>query len=203
MGSFGVYAAKISARLMSSNEIYSRESLLEAIQAGRKFEYIFFWGHRPTEDGSISASCCSQWFEAGFDVDGQFYPTAEHFMMAQKARLFADREMLGKILASKTPNEAKAFGRKVRGFKEDIWNENCFEFVVKGNIEKFSQNPRLLHWLQGTRGKILVEASPTDAIWGIGMHRDDASCRNPSKWNGTNLLGFALMKVRDQLFNKS
>jgi len=180
-------------------EIYSREALLGAIAGGKGFEYIFFWGHRETDDGSISASCCSQWFEAGFDKADLYYKSAEHFMMAEKARLFGDEELLAKIIASKTANEAKALGRKIRGFDESVWNDKCFDIVVNGNLEKFSQNPRLEHWLRASSGKVLVEASPTDTIWGIGLHRDDPASKDPAKWNGSNLLGFALMKVRDLL----
>ena len=174
---------------------FRKDELLRALKNGEKFHYVFFWGHRSFE-GTVGPSCCSQWFEAGFDVDGNSYPTAEHFMMAEKARLFSDQEMLARILECRSPSEAKSFGRKVKGFDNEIWTSNCYEIVVRGNVQKFSQNPRLAHWLLSTEPAVLVEASPTDPIWGIGVHHDDPASRDPFKWPGQNLLGFALMKVR-------
>ncbi|MBX9723738.1 MAG: NADAR family protein [Candidatus Obscuribacterales bacterium] len=180
-------------------EIFNRETLVEAIKSGQKFDYLFFWGHREKADGEIGPSCCSQWFAVGFTQGNDFYRSAEHFMMAEKARLFNDEKIRHEILKAETPNEAKSLGRKVKNFDAEVWNASCFDIVVEGNFQKFSQNPRLAHWLCATNPKILVEASPTDAIWGIGLHQDDPLSRNPLDWQGSNLLGFALMKVRNKL----
>lgn len=178
---------------------YSREVLLEALERGETFEYIFFWGHRPPPDGSIGPSCCSQWFASGFEVDGARYPTAEHFMMAEKARLFGDPETAERILHAPTPQDAKGLGRKVRNFDSATWSAQCFDIVVRANLAKFSQNPRLGAWLRSTAPKVLVEVSPEDPIWGIGLHRDDPRASEPLEWQGTNLLGFALMQVRERV----
>ncbi len=105
--------------------IYSKAALLEAIEGGQQFEYLLFYGHRQNADGSVSNSCFSQWFPAKFEIDGIKYPTAEHFMMAEKARLFGDDEMLEKIVQCATPKEAKAFGRKVRNFDDEMWKKRC------------------------------------------------------------------------------
>jgi len=178
---------------------YTRDDLLSAVEAGRTFDYLYFWGHRPEADGSIGPSCCSQWFTVSFEVGGVSYASAEHFMMAEKARLFGDIEMIKRILMTPTANEAKALGRKVAGFDATEWEAHSFNIVVRGNEAKFSQNPRLRAWLIKTEPSILVESSPVDPIWGIGLHRDDPRAQDPKEWNGSNLLGFALTKVRDLL----
>ncbi len=83
-----------------------RQETIDQITAGEQFEFYFFWGHTPPKDGTVNKSCLSQWFEAGFDIDGVTYKTAEHWMMAEKARLFGDNEMLEQIIAAPTPKEA-------------------------------------------------------------------------------------------------
>lgn len=178
---------------------HTQISLLNALEKGQTFEYIFFWGHRPQPDGRIGPSCCSQWFDAGFTLNGVRYATAEHFMMAEKARLFGDLETLDRILKAHTPQDAKGLGRKVRNFDSARWEAQAFERVVQGNIAKFGQNPRLGAWLRATAPRVLVEASPEDPIWGIGLHRDDPRALDPRRWEGKNLLGFALMTVRDRM----
>ncbi len=183
--------------------IKSKEELLEQIAAGKQFGYLFFWGHRQPAGGGVGPSCCSQWFAAGFDIEGIHYPTVEHYMMAEKAKLFGDDDMGKKILAAETPDKAKGFGRKVKNFDHDKWEQNCFDIVVAGNIAKFSQNRKLGNWLCGTAPQVLVEASPVDPIWGIGLHRDDPRAQNPQEWPGTNRLGFALMVVRQHLLSKA
>jgi ribA/ribD-fused uncharacterized protein len=119
--------------------------------------------------------------------------------MAGKARLFNDHEILEQILKAETPNQAKSLGRKVRNFDPKIWNENKYEIVKQGNFLKFSQNEKFKEFLLSTDDTILVEASPYDKIWGIGMLETNAKAKDPTQWNGENLLGFALMEVRDEL----
>lgn len=177
----------------------TREILLTEIALEKNFEYLLFYGARVAADGSISETCCSQWYPAKFTVDGVDYPTAEHFMMAEKARAFRDDESLAKILQSKSPADAKALGRKVRNFDSTLWAKQSFQIVVSANIAKFSQNEKLAAWLRISAPKILVEASPTDKIWGIGMAVSDPHAKDPVKWRGRNLLGFALTRVRDEL----
>jgi ribA/ribD-fused uncharacterized protein len=162
-------------------------------------KYLFFWGHQPSADGTITKSCFSQWWLAPFVTDGIEYKTAEHWMMAQKALLFNDTEIAAKIVAVKTPAAAKKLGREIRNFDASIWDEKKFDIVVKGNFHKFFQHPELRRFLLNTIDLVLVEASPVDAIWGIGMAADHPDIQNPSAWKGENLLGFALMEVRDQL----
>ncbi|MFC02980.1 NADAR family protein [Listeria monocytogenes] len=180
---------------------YTLEKIQHKYRKGEKLKYIFFWGHQPAEDGKISKSCFSQWWICSFKVDGVEYNCAEQFMMAEKAKIFNDMEMREKILAAKHPKQAKDFGRLISGFQEDIWLKNRFNIVMRANQAKFSQNEELKKFLMQTKNRILVEASPVDKIWGIGMAADNKNVENPLYWKGLNLLGFALMAVRDELEN--
>jgi ribA/ribD-fused uncharacterized protein len=120
-------------------------------------------------------------------------------MMAEKARLFGDEAARAQILKASSPNAAKQLGRQVKHFDEQVWAESRFQLVVAGNLAKFSQNHELGNYLLGTGDKVLVEASPVDRIWGIGLAAGDAQAKNPEQWRGLNLLGFALMETRQRL----
>ncbi len=175
-------------------EIYTLEELQNYIALGNKIKYLYFWGHKEKGVG-ITKSCFSQWYESSFEHNGVLYLTAEHYMMAEKARLFNDDVALEKVLASTNPGAAKAAGREVQGFELELWLKKRFEIVVAGNLLKF-KNPVLKEFLLNTKNRVLVEASPVDKIWGIGMAQDNELASNPFNWKGLNLLGFALMKVR-------
>jgi ribA/ribD-fused uncharacterized protein len=162
-------------------------------------KFLFFWGHQPNKDGSISKTCFSQWWLSSFEVDKVIYNTAEHWMMAKKAELFNDNEVLAKIIKANSPAEAKKLGREVKNYDDKLWLANRYEIVKQGNYHKFSQNVDLQQFLINTNDRVLVEASPVDPIWGIGMASDHKDVMNPEKWKGLNLLGFALMEVRDEL----
>jgi ribA/ribD-fused uncharacterized protein len=153
-------------------------------------QFVFFW-RPPTVFG--------QWTWSEFVVDGERYTCAEQFMMAEKARLFQDEEVRARILATESPREHKKLGRKVRGFSEARWVASREEIVYRGNIAKFSQNPDMLRQLLATGDRILVEASPLDRIWGIGLRGDDPRASDRASWQGLNLLGEALMRVRATL----
>lgn len=173
------------------------EQLKNEYAQGKQFKYVFFWGHK--KFNKITKTCFSQWYECKFTVDGVEYHTAEQYMMAQKAVLFGDKEVLQKIMSADNPAVYKSLGRQIRNFDENIWNEHKFQIVVNGNTAKFSQNPELLDFLLKTGDRVLVEASPYDRIWGIGLAKDTPDIENPFKWKGINLLGFALMEVRENL----
>lgn len=183
-----------------------RAELCRRADAGEVFDFVFFWGHTAKTDrdgllvpGIADTSCFSQWSAASFVVDKVFYRTAEHFMMASKARLFGDEEARRSILAAETPAQAMGLGRGVAGFDSAIWDRERFAVVVRGSIEKFRQNPALHDVLLGTGDRVLVEAAPRDVIWGIGLSRDNPKALDPRTWRGQNLLGFALMEARATL----
>jgi len=184
---------------MSLESVRSREELVRAVQMGLRPQYLFFWGHRPLPNGEIGKPCLSQWWPAPFSVGQITYPTAEHFMMAEKARLFGDEAARAQIIQAATPKLAKELGRQIKNFKEDVWSESRFKFVIEGNLAKFIQNHELAKFLFETGDKVLVEASPSDCIWGIGLAFKSELATNPERWRGLNLLGFALMEVRHRL----
>ncbi|MFD9910063.1 NADAR family protein [Streptomyces sp. NPDC059063] len=180
-------------------DIRSMDSLKAAVRAGRPLKYVYFWGHSPRRDGALGASCFSQWWPSPFTADGVEYATAEHWMMAAKARLFGDAEAERAVLAARTPAEAKRAGRLVRGFDDAIWARERFGIVVRGSVLKFTSDDALRAYLVGTGERVLVEASPVDAVWGVGLDAEGARSAGPEGWRGLNLLGFALMSARDRL----
>lgn len=175
--------------------------LTERAARGERFKYLWFWGHQPLRDGSAGKGCLSQWWQSPFTVDGVEYATAEHWMMAGKARLFGDAEAERRVLAASHPREAKSAGRQVRGFDGAVWERERYGLVVDGSTHKFEQHTELREFLLGTSGRVLVEASPLDRIWGIGLPADDPRSHDPARWRGLNLLGFALMDARTRLLS--
>jgi ribA/ribD-fused uncharacterized protein len=172
------------------------QALRSAHRAGTPLSYRLFWGHKPRQDRALSDACFSQWWSCRFTVDGQAYASAEQFMMAGKARLFGDDATREQILATHDPGRAKALGRQVRGFVEAAWQAARFDLVTRGNVAKFGQEEGLRRYLLATRNQILVEASPVDRIWGIGLAADHEHAEQPARWRGLNLLGFALVRAR-------
>lgn len=150
--------------------------------------YTFFWG------GPFS-----QWHMRTFHVDGLPYSCAEQYMMDMKASLFKDRKTAELIYQATSPKEMKRLGRLVQGFDPVIWEQKAFNIVKVANLSKFSQNPDLWDLLEATVGTTLVEASPYDKVWGIGLAADDPRAQNRDTWQGRNLLGQALTQVRDEL----
>ncbi|MEO3829484.1 NADAR family protein [Actinomadura sp. B10D3] len=163
-------------------------------EEGTRLKFLFFWGHQKPGPGYLS-----QWWPSPFTVDGTTYATAEHYMMAGKARLFGDEETAAAIIAASHPRRAKDLGRRVRDFDEKTWQDHRVAIVTKGSEAKFAQNEELRDYLLGTRDRILVEASPLDRVWGIGLAADDPRAEDVSSWQGQNLLGFALMTARTAL----
>ena len=175
---------------------YTIEKIKETVRCKPDTAIIYFWGHTPNPK-KMTAACLSQWYDCCFEVDGVQYHTTEQYMMAGKARLFGDNETLREIMAADSPHDYKALGRKVRNFEPELWDSRKSEIVVEGNKAKFSQNPDLKEFLLSTGDAILVEASPYDKIWGIGLDRETALKGGVEQWQGENLLGCALMELRD------
>lgn len=141
----------------------------------------------------------SQWYPCKFIVDGITYHNTEQYMMAEKAKLFGDNDVYKLLLTSHDPSNSKKLGRQIKNFDEKIWNKNREIIVYNANLAKFSQNADLKTKLLATKTSVLVEASPYDKIWGIGMTTSHPDFNDPKKWKGLNLLGNALMKVRNTL----
>jgi ribA/ribD-fused uncharacterized protein len=132
-------------------------------------------------------------------IDGVEYSSCEQYMMHQKAIVFSDFYIASQILLTENPKEQKALGRQIQGFDKNIWDSVCLSIVYKGNLAKFSQNEDLKSELLSTGNRILVEASPLDQIWGIGMAEDHPNIESPEHWRGLNLLGWTLNLVKKQL----
>jgi len=140
----------------------------------------------------------SQWHRCLFTAGELTFICAEQYMMHGKAILFGDREIAAEIIAADHPKTHKALGRKVKGFDDKVCKANREAIVLAGNRLKFEQNPDLKAALLATRGTVLVEASPYDRIWGIGLAAKDPRAQNEATWQGQNLLGKILTKLRDE-----
>lgn len=151
-------------------------------------KFVFFWG------GTFS-----QWCTSPFEIGGFQYNCCEQYMMAQKALFFDDFVIYNQIMETSYPAQQKALGRKVKGFDKEKWDSVCREIVYDANFAKFTQNPKMLTELMATGDREIVEASPEDKIWGIGLHENDERVHDKSKWQGTNWLGEAIMQVREKL----
>lgn len=142
----------------------------------------------------------TQWSTSPFmDLSGLMYNCAEQYMMAQKALLFSDGETFKKIMSTTSPREQKSLGRRVKNFNQTIWDAYSTMIVYDGNLLKFSQNEKHREELLKSEGIFLVEASPYDRIWGIGLRQDDPRAKDMSQWQGQNRLGFVLTKVRETI----
>lgn len=151
-------------------------------------QFTFFW-----------SGPFSQWHPSPFVIDGTTYNCAEQYMMAEKARLFGDAEAEARIMSAADPADQKRYGRQVRGFEKGQWDAVARDIVERGSYAKFTQNPDLRRTLLETRGTTLVEASPKDTIWGIGVAKDDPRAQNRSTWQGLNWLGAVLTTVRGRI----
>lgn len=145
----------------------------------------------------------SNWHPAKFtDEDKVEYTCSEQYMMYKKAMLFNDSEIAQEILMATDPRDQKALGRQVKGFDSAIWEKHAKQIVYKACYLKFTQNQKLLEVLMSTAGSLLVEASPYDTVWGIGLAEDDPRIHDRSQWRGTNLLGQVLTMLRDDLLSE-
>lgn len=152
--------------------------------------FIFFWAN---------ASPFSNWHKSKFTHNGVQYNCSEQYMMHMKALMFNDTEVAELIMEQKDPRKQKFLGRQVRNFDQNVWLEKCQDIMVDGLISKFTQNTAILETLLNTDDKIIVEASPYDTIWGIGLSEDNPDALDQSKWRGQNLLGIVLMRARDEI----
>ncbi|MFE9391998.1 NADAR family protein [Streptomyces sp. NPDC006784] len=194
-------AKLVTPRMPKSLPMSAEEAALWE-QSHHPMRFLSFWGNQREADGSIGRGCLSQWWESEFTTEGRVFRSAEHYMMAHKAWLFNDDETAERILAAPHPGAAKTLGRQVEGFEEEVWLEHRYGIVLRGNHAKFSADTELRDFLLKSRDRVLVEASPLDRIWGIGLAADDARASSPLRWKGLNLLGFALMETRNTLLSR-
>lgn len=176
--------------------------LIERYNNGERFEYLFFWKTIEDENGVKSRHPLTQWYISAFSKMGVNFLCAEQYMMALKALVFADDLSFHKIMDESNPYECMKLGREISNFNQSTWDMFKEETVFNGNLLKFQQNEYLKDYLKSTKDKIIVEASPRDRIWGIGMEEGDAGIEDPNNWKGENLLGFILMDVRDYLLTE-
>lgn len=141
----------------------------------------------------------SNWYPCRFQIQGVQFNCVEQAMMYGKARLFGDQATAEKILATSDPKEHKALGRQVRPYDDQVWKKTCRFIVYQAVSAKFQQNPELLAKLLATGGRQLVEASPYDRIWGVGLVQTDPRIEDPRQWKGSNWLGEVLTQLRSDL----
>lgn len=152
-------------------------------------DFYLFWRHQ-----------FGQWTKREFvDIDGVIYNCCEQYMMAKKAQLFNDQVTLNKIMQTDSAKEQQALGREVQNFEPQKWDKHKYGIVWFANYLKFTQHDDLAVRLLATENKILAEASPYDLVWGIGFEAEDDEALHIECWRGQNLLGKALMSVRDAL----
>lgn len=154
-------------------------------------KYVFFWN-----------GIYSQWHPSPVKIDGKKFNCMEQWMMYNKAILFKDNEMAELIMSTDNPRLQKEYGRTVKNFDAKKWDDVAFDIVKRGNYEKFTQNKDLQKQLLDTGDRILVEASPVDRIWGIGMAQYDVGVENEKNWRGRNLLGKAITEVKNIIKNE-
>ena len=118
--------------------------------------------------------------------------------MYRKELCFQDVETEYKILGTDDVAKIKKLGREVRGYNENVWNGVRQIIVYEGLEAKFSQNEELKEKLSATEDAVLAECAVKDQIWGIGLSMKDENRFDLDKWKGQNLLGYALMMVREQ-----
>lgn len=184
---------------------YDMKWLLNKANKNTDIDFLFFWGHQPKADGSLTEVCLSPWYDNNnsFEVDGIKYRTSEQWLKSEKARLFDDEEMVYRIRKAKTAAKAEKLGRLVQPYDEKKWFKHARDLFVQGNLEKFRQNPELKQFLLDTGDRVIAESTPLDELWGIGFPRTSPKAKQPQLWTGTNWSGFGLMEVRDLLRKES
>lgn len=171
------------------------EDLAQAVAAGAKPTFLVFpdWG------GAPPAGVLAPWTPTPFETHAGYFGSAEHHFMHGKALLFGDHAVATKILRAVSAGQARELGRRVSGFKEEVWAAECTRVMDEANRAKFFALPKLADYLSSTWPAVLVQASALDTVWSSGLDMGDPFLPQPRRWPGRNLVGFSLMKVRDAL----
>jgi ribA/ribD-fused uncharacterized protein len=180
---------------------YHLSWLIDQFDKGEYPEVILFWGHLNHNHTKQGEYMLSQWYPSPFSVNEAVYKSAGQWMMARKALIFGDRKSYKKIMDADTPDQIRFLGGSISGFDETIWSERKYEIVREGNFHKFNQNRKLRAYLMSTGNAVLAQANPFDKVWGIGLSAEAKNISDPYTWEGLNLLGFALMEIREYLRN--
>jgi ribA/ribD-fused uncharacterized protein len=171
------------------------ETLARAVADGARPNFLCFpdWG------GAPPAGWLAPWTPTPFETSaGEFGSAEQHFMHA-KAMLFGDHAVADRIMRTASPGQARELGRRVRGFQEEMWIAKRIRLMEEANRDKFCALPELSAYLLSTWPAVLVQASALDTVWGSGLDLDDPFLPRPGEWPGRNLVGFSLMKVREEL----
>ena len=165
---------------------------------------VYFWKPKPKVANVVDAACCCQWWYSRIEFEGVTFVTAEHAMMYGKAKMFGDQQAMDAILEERLPHVAKSIGRQVRNFNNRKWEDESYALVKAINKAKFTQDPRLKKWLLSLpENTVIVETSPYDRIWGIGLAEDEpVDLKQLKNWQGQNKLGFAITEVLQELRNE-
>lgn len=158
--------------------------------SNKKDEFVFFWGGSFSNFSKVSE---------GVEYKGKIFPTSEHAFMYGKALQFKDLDIAKQLETAKTPKDAKRLGRKVKGYDDEVWSDVRYEIMKEVCLSKYTRSPYHKRQLLNTGTKELVEASPYDKVWGIGMSKDDNGVEDRRNWKGENLLGKVLMEVREEI----
>lgn len=178
---------------------YNLAWLKQQYEGGARPGFLFFADIRAGSKETTNLTILTQWFRSPFLVDNELYHHAAHWMMVQKARLFNDPVAAVELLKMSDNKKIHERGKQISGFDQKHWEDHRYNIVMRGNLHKFTQHPALRAYLSGTYPLVLAEANPDDKVWGIGLSEDAPGASDPHLWNGHNLLGFALMEVRDVL----
>lgn len=146
-----------------------------------------------------TAEVFSNWNLGSFTVEGRTFNCAEQFMMFTKAMLFSDIQAADRIMTEPNPRKQKALGRQIQGYVDAVWQSQAEDLMFPGLFAKFTQDPDRKTAILATDNTLLVEASPDDVVWGIGLEESDPRCLDPKEWLGQNKLGRVLTRVRDAI----
>jgi ribA/ribD-fused uncharacterized protein len=180
---------------------YHLSWLIDTFDKGQYPEVILFGSHVNKKNTTQGEYMLSQWYPSPFSVNEIVYNSSAQWMMARKALLFGDREAYRKIIKADSPDQIKSYSRAITDFDEARWAEYKYEIVREGNFHKYNQNKKLRTYLLSTGNAVLAEANPFDKVWGIGLSSEARNVTDPYTWEGLNLLGFALMEIREYLRN--
>lgn len=159
-------------------------------------EPVFFFSGNPALNAQKEFS---NMHEASIQVDGITFPTVEHYFQWSKAKMFGDVDIQNKILKTASPKSVKSYGKKVKGFQDDAWNEKKDSIMRTAVKAKLMQHPDILKKLRETGTRPIAEADPRGKYWGIGTSADTSKAKDPSRWPGKNVMGKILMELRDEL----